>query len=227
MRFLRYALATVSLVATTALASPADPKSGVDYVTLSTPQPAPMVGKKVEVIEFFAYHCPACNALEPELHAWVKQQGDNINFKRIPFPFTGPNDPEAHLYLTLEAMGLTEQMNARVFRAFHVERQRLTRDDVIIDWVAKQGVDKAKFLSYWNSFGVKTKLKRLPVLVSSYKISGVPSLVVDGRFMTSPSLVNEKNPGLAPSQVVPGTFKVMETLVSRVQKEKGAAPAGK
>ena len=105
MRSLRFALAAASLVATAAFASPADPKNGAEYLTLPTAQPVQAVGKKVEVIEFFAYHCPACNLMEPHVEAWVKKQGENINFKRVHFPFQGPNDPEAHLYLTLEAMG--------------------------------------------------------------------------------------------------------------------------
>ena len=74
MRFLRFAVAALGLVASTAFASPADPKLGTDYVQLASPQPVQAVGKKVEVIEFFMYHCPHCNVLEPFLAEWVKKQ---------------------------------------------------------------------------------------------------------------------------------------------------------
>jgi thiol:disulfide interchange protein DsbA len=129
MRSLRFALVAASLIASTAFASPANPKSGVEYMTLAQPQPAQVVGKKVEVIEFFMYHCPACNALEPAIAQWLKTQGDNINFKRVHMPYKGAADPEAHLYLTLEAMGKLGEMHAKVFTALHVDRVRFENDE--------------------------------------------------------------------------------------------------
>ncbi len=224
MRSLRFALAAAGLIASTAFASPAAPVNGADYVTLAAPQTTQVVGKKIEVIEFFMFHCPACNALEPQIASWVKKQGDNINFKRVHFPYSGPADPEAHLYLTLEAMGKVEEFMPKVFRAFHVERQRLNKDEAIIEWVGKNGLDKAKFLEYWNSFGVMTKLKRLPQMVQNYKVDGVPSIVVDGRFLTSPSIVAGANKGLSQEQMLQGTQQVLDALVATAQKEKGIAP---
>ena len=82
------------------------------------------------------YHCPVCNALEPGFAAWVRKRGDSIAVRRIHFPSTGPNDPEAHLYLTLDAMGRAQDMQAKVFHAVHVERIRLNTDDAIIAWVS-------------------------------------------------------------------------------------------
>lgn len=227
MRSLRFALAAASLIASTAFASPTAPTSGAEYLTLAQPQPAQTVGKKVEVIEFFMYHCPACNSLEPTLAAWVKKQGDNIVFKRVHMPAQGPMDPEAHLYLTLEAMGKLEEMHPKVFRAFHVERQRLQTDDAIIAWVAKNGVDKAKFLEYWNSFGVLSKLRRTPQVLQAYKVDSVPTLIVDGRYMTSPSVVGNAVKGMTNANIGPATLQVVDALVAKVQKEKGLVAAPK
>ena len=142
-RTLRLALIAASLVASTAFASPTNPQNGVEYVTLAAPQPVQATGKKVEVVEFFAYHCPACYALEPGLNAWVKKQGDNIVLRRVHLPFQGPNDPEAHLFLTLEAMGKLDEMHSKIFHAVHVQRVRLMKDEQIIDWVSKNGIDRA------------------------------------------------------------------------------------
>lgn len=225
MRFLRIALAVASLVATTAFASPADPKDGAEYATLAAPQPTKAVGKKVEVIEFFMYHCPACNALEPHLAEWVKKQGDNIQFRRVHFPSTGSSDPEAHLHLTLEAMGKAEEMHPKVLRAFHIERLRLNKDEAIIEWIPKQGIDKAKFLEYWNSFGVLTKLKSASQMLNNYKIEGAPTLVIDGRFVTSPSSIGGANPGLNNTNIYPSVQQTLDVLVAKVQKEKGGAAA--
>lgn len=226
MRSLRFALAAASLIASSAFASPTAPTNGVEYITLAQPQPVQSAAKKVEVIEFFMYHCPACNALEPSLAAWVKKQGANIDFKRVHMPMQGPNDPEAHLYLTLEAMGRLEDTHAKVFNAFHVQRQRLNRDEAIMEWIPKQGIDKAKFVEYWNSFGVQSKLRRIPQVLAAYKIDSVPTLVIDGRYMTSPSVVGNAlkgAPGISPQQA---TMQVADALVAKVQKDKGFKPAG-
>jgi len=223
MRSLRFALAAVSLIASTAFASPTAPVNGVEYITLAQPQPVQTNGKKVEVIEFFMYHCPTCNAVEPHLAEWVKKQGDNILFKRVHMPFTGPNDPEAHLYLTLEAMGKLDEMHHKVFKAFHVDRVRLNRDEVIIDWVSKNGLDKAKFLEYWNSFGVLSKMKRLAQIMNNYKVDSVPTLIVDGRYMTSPSVVGAAVKG-GGAELPKMTLQVADALVAKVQKDSGIKP---
>jgi thiol:disulfide interchange protein DsbA len=220
MRALRFALIAASLVASTAFASPTDPKSGVEYVTLAQPQPTQTTGKKVEVIEFFMYHCPHCNALEPSFEQWVKKQGDNIVLKRIPLPFTGANDPEAHLYLTLEALGRLPDMHQKVFDAVHKQHIRLFDDKAIIDWVSKNGIDQKTFMGAWNSFGVMTKLRRLPQQVSDYKVDGVPTVVIDGKYQTSPAIVANSVKTSSESVLFPATLQVMDALVARAAKSK-------
>ncbi|MDB5907714.1 MAG: Thiol:disulfide interchange protein [Massilia sp.] len=220
MRFLQFAVAAIGLVASTTFASVTDPKLGVEYVQLASPQPAQSVGKKVEVIEFFMYHCPHCYVLEPSLAEWVKKNSDKILFKRVHMPSAGPNDPEAHLYLTLEAMGKLDEMHAKVFKAIHVDRIRLFKDDVILDWVTKNGIDKAKFVDTWNSFGVMSKLKRLPAVLDAYKIDSVPTLVVDGRLMTSPSIVDAANKGMGEAALSKATVQVLDGMVNQLAKKK-------
>lgn len=220
MRFLRLAIAAIGLVASTAFASPTDPKLGAEYIQLASPQPVQAVGKKVEVIEFFMYHCPHCYVLEPSLAEWVKKEGANINFKRIHMPMQGGKDPEAHLYLTLEAMGKLDEMHAKVFKAIHVDRVRMSTDEVVIDWAVKNGADKKKFMDAWNSFGVMTKLNRLPSILNNYKIDSVPTLVIDGRFMTSPSVVDATNKGMNEAALSKATIQVLDGVVAKVAKTK-------
>lgn len=224
MRSLRFALLAASLVAGSAFASPAAPVNGVDYITMASPQPVQPNTKKVEVLEFFMYQCPHCHVLDPYLSAWVKKQGDNIIFKRVHYPISGPNDAQAHLYLTLEAMGKLDELHEKVFKAFHVERLRLTSDQAVTDWVVKNGVDKTKFLEYWNSFGVLSKMKRLPTIMQSYKVDSAPTLVVDGRYMTSPSVVGNTNKGVAEGELSKLTVQVLDGLVAKVQKDNGVKP---
>ena len=220
MRSLRFALLATALAASTAFASPTDPKSGVEYVTLAQPQPVQATGKKVEVIEFFMYHCPHCNALEPQLEQWVKKQGDNIVFKRVHLPSSGPNDPEAHLRLTLEALGKAEEFQPKVFKAWHVDRLRLNTDAAIIDWVSKNGIDRNKFLEAWNSFGVTTKLRRLPQITSDYKVDSVPTIVIDGKYQTSPALVYNSVKTQNEPALFGATLQVMDALVAKAAKSK-------
>jgi thiol:disulfide interchange protein DsbA len=219
-RSLRFALAAASLVASTAFASPTNPQNGVEYVTLSSPQPVQAVGKKVEVVEFFAYHCPACYALEPSLVAWANKNADKVNFRRIHLPFQGPADPEAHLFLTLEAMGKEAEMHPKILNAVHVQRIRLMKDEQIIDWVAKNGIDKTKFMETWNSFGVMTKLRRLPQTTNNYQVSGTPTLIVDGKYQTAPGQVAEKLKITDRNQMLQAQYQVLDALVAKAAATK-------
>jgi thiol:disulfide interchange protein DsbA len=203
------------LASANVLASPANPQSGVDYVTLAQPQPVQTAGKKVEVIEFFMYHCPVCNALEPGFENWIRQQGDRITVRRVHFPYTGPNDPEAHLYLTLEALGKVDQMHAKIFKAVHVDRIRLNKDEAIVDWVAKNGIDRATFLNAWNSFGVTMKLRQLSKIAANYGIDSAPALVIDGRYMTSPATVGAKFEPRDRAALFEATLQVATALVDK------------
>lgn len=220
MRSLRFALVAAALVAGFAHASPTDPRLGAEYTVLATPQPTQTTGKKVEVVEFFAYHCGACNAFEPTLNAWVKKQGDNIVMRRVPLPFQGASDPEARLFLTLDAMGKLEEYHHRVFRAVHVERKRLMKDDDIIAWATTNGLDKAKFMEAWNSFGVQTKLKRLPTVAEAYKASSTPTVVIDGKYVVSPSSVHQANKIQDSAQLMTATGQVLDALVAKAAATK-------
>ncbi len=220
LRSLRFLLAAVTLMVSTSGAFAAEPGAG--YTTLDTPRTD--LGKKVEIVEFFMYSCPHCYALDPLMADWVKKQGDNIVFRRVHMAFSGPNDPQAHAYVTLEAMGKLDVMHDKLFHAIHVDRQRLNKDDAILDLVVKNGIDKAKYLEFFNSFAVQTKMKRGIQQIAAYKLDSAPSIVVDGRFVTSPTM--QARPGLNERQIQEATLRVMDGLVAKVQAEIGkSAPA--
>ena len=223
MVFLRLALAALGLMSTLAFASPADPRNGNEFRTLPTRQAVLATGDKIEVVEFFMYHCPYCYSLEPELAAWVKQQGDAILFRRVHLPYTGPNDPEAHLFLTLQAMGKADAMFPKIEHAVHVERIRLAKDDAILEWVGKNGVDKAEFLSVWNSFGVTTALRRLARSIDDYKVDSAPMLVVNGRYLTSPALAASRSAEQSPEAANKAAIVVLDALVAKSRAENAAA----
>jgi protein dithiol oxidoreductase (disulfide-forming) len=163
------------------------PVEGKDYVRLAQPQPVPP--GKIEVIEFFWYGCPHCNAFEPTLEAWAKKLPADVNFRRVPVAFR--EDPfVAHqkIFYTLESMGLLETMHRKVFYAIHNDRQRLDKPADIAAFVTKSGGDGAKFAQLFDSFSIQTKATQARKLAEAYRIDGVPALGVHGRFFTSGTL---------------------------------------
>lgn len=222
MRFLQHVLAalSLSLLAAGASATPDNPQNGADYRTLAKAQQTES-GKKVEVTEFFWYACPHCNALEPSLVGWVKKQGDNIAFKRVPVAFRESMVPQQKLYYALEAMGKVEELHHKVFFAIHVQRNPLTTEAQIADFIAAQGIDRKQFLNVFNSFGVQSKARRAMQLQKDYEVDGVPLIAVDGRFITSPYII-ARSIGNRPEPVLnAATLDVLDWLVAQSAKKQG------
>ncbi len=167
-----------------AQAQVAKPESGADYLVLDKRAPVEAPAGKIEVVEFFWYNCPHCNAFEPTLDAWVKRVPKDVSVRRVPVGFRDEFVPQQRLFYTLEAMDLVDKLHAKVFAAIHAEKISLAKGNDIVDWVTKQGVDKAKFLEQFNSFAVATKATRATQLQNLYKVAGVPALGVAGRFYT-------------------------------------------
>ena len=203
-------------------ATPTDPVNDKEYITLKTPQPVPE-GKKIEVIEFFMYHCPACNMLDAPLDTWVKKQGDHISFKRIHVPRKGPNDVESHLFLTLQALNKEDALHKEVLKTWHEKRIQLQTDDKNIDWAVQNGIDKDKFVEAYNSFSVDSKLKDLSRIVANYQVESTPTIVVDGRYQTNMARVSENNPDIARDKLAEATLQVVSALIEKARANKVAA----
>jgi thiol:disulfide interchange protein DsbA len=171
-----------------AMAQRKPPEEGLDYVKLDKPAPTESVKGKIEVVEFFWYHCPHCNHFEPTLEAWLKKLPKDVHFKRVPVAFRPSFVPDQQLFYALEAMGKLEQLHARVFAAIHTERLGLDTREQIIEWVAKQGVDKAKFTQYFDSPSIVSKATQATKLQTAYNVSGVPALGIAGQYYTDGAL---------------------------------------
>ena len=172
------------------------PQAGTDYLVVEKPASVEAPAGKVEVVEFFWYSCSHCNAFEPALEGWIKRAPKDVAVRRVPVAFQDSFVPQQRLFYTLEAMGLLDKLHAKVFAAIHGEKQNLTKADAIVDWVAKQGVDKAKFEEQFNSFSVATKATRGTQLQNAYRVEGVPSLGVAGRFYTDSTLTKSMDRAL-------------------------------
>ena len=162
----------------------AAPKEGKDYVKLSKPATTEAPAGKVEVVEFFWYSCPHCNAFEPAFAAWKQKAPANVVVRRVPVAFNASFVPQQKLYFALQAMDNFDAMHVKVFHAIHVERNKLASDDVIFEWVGKQGVDVAKFKEVYNSFTVANQVRKASALQQEYDVEGVPSMGVAGKYYT-------------------------------------------
>lgn len=165
------------------------PVEGKQYVRLPQAAPVSAPAGKVEVVEFFWYGCGHCNDFEPTLAAWVAKLPADVVFRRVPVAFReNPFGNHQRLFYALEAMGLVSTLHPKVFRAIHAEGQTLDKPETIAAFMTRQGVDAAKFMAMFNSFAVQTKCKQARTLADAYKIDGVPTLGIAGRYFTSVSL---------------------------------------
>jgi len=200
MKRREFSLGTAAALAASGLALPAHaqkkPEEGTDYLALDKRVPVEAPAGKVEVIEFFWYACPHCNAFEPKLEAWIKKIPADITVKRVPVAFRDDFVPQQRLFYTLEAMGKLDEVHRKVFNAIHVEKLALNKEDVITAWVEKQGVDKAKFAELYNSFSVSTKARRATQLQDGFKVQGVPALGIAGRWYTDGTLAGNMDRAL-------------------------------
>ena len=164
------------------------PITASDYTRLATPLPVSTPPGTVEVVEFFSYACPHCFEFEPTLEAWLKHKAPEIRFRRSPVPFLQNFRNFQPMYFALESMGLVDAMQQKVFNAVHLEHQRLDKPEDIAAFMAKNGVDAKKFMNAFGAFGTGVRVSQASKLFESSNAGGVPTLMIQGRFLTSPTL---------------------------------------
>lgn len=172
------------------------PVEGKDFTRISPPRPTVTPGQ-VEVLEFFSYGCPHCSAFEPTLEAWAKRLPANVSLRHVPVPFLFNAENFQRTYYALESLGLVDSMQKKIFAAVHVEKLRLDKPEDIAALVGKNGGDPAKFLDAFKSFSVATAISRAKKVTADYKIDSVPSLAINGQYLTSPSMAGGSERALA------------------------------
>lgn len=192
-------------------------KSGKDFLTLDRPVATESGTGKIELIEFFWYSCPHCNMFEPSFAQWVKNAPKDVVVRRVPVSFRDDFAPQQRLFFTIEAMNLMESLHPKVFAAIHVEKLMLNTDASVLAWAEKQGVDKVKFNEVYKSFGVASKLKRAVQLQNDFKVEGVPSLGVAGRYYIDGSLAGSMDRAL----------KVAESLIAQTRTSSAPTASAK
>lgn len=181
------------------------------YITLERPQPV-TTGKKIELTEFFWYRCPHCYDLEPALNAWLKKLPKDVQLRRVPAVFRDDWLPAAKLYYALQDVN-AEKLHGAVFDAYHLDNLDLDNPTLLMDWVAKQGVDRSKFEATYNSFSTQSKAMRGGMIAREFNLKGVPSFAVDGKYVTSESTAGSRA----------ALFATLDKLIVKARKARAVA----
>lgn len=163
-------------------------EAGKDYMVLTPAQPTSSGAGVVEVTEVFMYSCPHCFNFEPFIKGFLKRKPIGVNFVRIPAQFNKTAQLHAAAYYTAEALGVTEQIHLPMFRAMHTNRNPLSSEAAIKKIFTDNGVDGDEFSSTFASFNVDSKTREARNLSQRYRIQSVPTLVINGKYVTSGSM---------------------------------------
>lgn len=169
-------------------------------------------GGRIEVIDFFWYGCPYCNELQPALEGWREHRPPDVILRRIPAILNDSWKPHARIYYALERLNETARLHLTVYHGYHVERLHMSKPDVMVEWAVKHGIDRQRWLDAYYSREVDEKVERAKELTRAYTVSGTPTLVVDGRYLTSGDL--------APS--LQGMIPVLDDLIRLARRERAA-----
>lgn len=159
------------------------PDEGIEYQLVTPPQPANTAGK-VEVVELFWYGCGHCFVFEPHIGGWLKKKPENVEFIRIPATLNPGWVIHARTYYTAEVLGVLDKIHGPLFNAIHVEKRKLNDEAALAAFFAARGVPEEDFRKAFRSFAVETKLRRATSLTQRYGISGVPAIIINGKYRT-------------------------------------------
>ena len=174
------------------------------------PQPFPP-GPRIEVIEFFWYGCPYCYQLEPFLDGWLTRKPEDVDFRRLPALFRQSWVPHTRLFHVLASLGELDRLHGAVYEAIHVEGEKLADAESSAAWAARNGVDRSRFLKAYAAPETDRMVEQSIADTRRYQIKGTPSVVVDGRYVTSTGM----------SESISGVIGILDDLV-RLARERRA-----
>ncbi len=180
-------------------------EEGIHYERLTAPQPTSTPGK-VEVLELFWYACPHCYELEPYLDNWLhKRLPAQAQFVRMPAVFNAQWELLGRAYYTMELLGLLPQLHGKLFTALHQQKRPLFTEAALESWFIEQGVKAETFRQTFRSFAVESALTRNKALMPRYGANGVPTVIINGKYRTSPGMTG----------TYAGFFQVIEHLIQQ------------
>ena len=186
---------------------------GIDYAVLKPAQPTE-TGGQVEVLEVFWYGCPHCWHLEPVMDQWVASKPAGVAFRRM--PATGPRwEPHARAYYAAESLGKLEVFHVALFKAMQVQKRNIMTESDLVKFAGEVGIDPEEFRAAYNSFYVEARVRKADDMGRRYGIDGVPALIVNGKYRTSPSQTGSQD----------RLVEVLNALVGQEVAARGGVPA--
>jgi thiol:disulfide interchange protein DsbA len=185
----------------------------LNYEYRLIPSRPPATAERIEVIEFFWYGCPYCNQLQPALENWLQRKPADVELRRIPAIFRESWIPHARLFYTLETLGELGRLHQTVYRTQHIEHENLNSAERTVDWAVRHGIDRAAWLAVYNSSEVDQKVRQAIADTRLYAVQGTPSLVVDGRYLTSTGM----------TETVSGVIPILDELIRLAREERTPA----
>lgn len=186
---------------------------GIDYAVIKAAQPTE-TGDQIEVLEIFWYGCPHCWHLEPVMQQWVATKPAGVAFRRM--PATGPRwEPHARASYAAESLGRLDDFHEALFKAMQVQKRSIMTEGDLVKFAAEIGINPEEFRSAYNSFYVKARVPKADEMGRRYGIDGVPALIVNGKYRTSPSQTGSQD----------RLVQVLNALVGQEIAAKGDAPA--
>ncbi|HZP13228.1 MAG TPA: thiol:disulfide interchange protein DsbA/DsbL [Nevskiaceae bacterium] len=207
----RAALALLAALPLACTAADDTPKEGVQYKRVLQPQD-PIDPKKVEVTEVFWYGCPHCYHFDPTIEGWRAKAPGDVIFDRLPSTL-GRADGEVHAraFFIAEALGVGDKVHKPLFNAIHQDHKMMNTLDQLRELFGQvAGVKPQDFDNASSSFMVDSRMRRSETLLRAYGISSVPTIVVDGRYMTGAGMAGSEEKVL----------DVLDFLVEKVRKER-------
>lgn len=186
------------------------PLEGKEYELVIPEQPTQVEDGKVEVVEIFWYGCSHCYDFEPYLEKWLSALPPYAEFRRLPAVFNARWLVHARAFYTAQALQVLERVHKPFFEALNKERKRLDTEDDLAAFFTQHGVNEAQFRQTFNSFAVDAKVKQSLQMVRNYGVTGVPAVVVNGKYRTAASLTG-------------GYPALLEVIDQLIEKERAGA----
>jgi len=180
-------VAATALTASTLVMSSGTAQAADGYELVNPPQNTSSPDK-VEVMEFFWLGCPHCYSFEPTIAAWEENMPENVTFVREAPPLNPSWEQHSRGFYAAQLMGQELPFVNAMFKAIHEDKQRMRKPDDIAELASTLGMDKDKFLKTMKSFAVQTKMNRSIQLAKGAGISGVPAIMINGKYRTGASI---------------------------------------
>lgn len=185
--------------------------AGTHYEILPTPVTT-RDAARIEVVEAFSYACPHCYSFDPLLEAWRHGLGADVDFQRLPAVWNADFRLLGQAYFAADSLGLVEKTHTALFKALHADRQDLLNLDALAGFYAQHGADAADFRQVFASFGVRAHVQQAAARIQAYRVTGVPTLIVNGKYKVDAAMAGSQE----------GMLQVAGFLID---KERGARAA--